>query len=326
MAGMNNNAESKIHKKESKNCPFIGIKEEPDSFFGYASPSNYCFHATPPGSVKRSHQDKYCLTGSFRECEVFFSSGLDPLPAGIHGSVKSRKSFSLQGIFRFGLPSIVAFAIILTFLFLIFRRPLYGNRSSIPNSSTQAPDTVSLTNTINSPLQTTIVPAETDDFILSLLKEETLSTTQIPANTPSPTPSPTFTSTFTPDFTPGPGLETPFGPDSAYILHVVAEGESYPKLADIYNTAVDVIKATNIIPVDIGLRTGMVIVVMPDVKEADNLTPFVTKLVDKSVSIEDIAREYQIDLEEIIFYNQVNPEKTLPVGRYLIIPVKPNRP
>ena len=136
----------------------------------------------------------------------------------------------------------------------------------------------------------------------------------------------TPTATFTPDFTPGPGLETPFGPENTFILHAVTDGESYPKLAAIYDTTVDILKTTNLIPEYIGLRSGIVIVVQPGVKVQNNLTSFTTMLVERPISIAEIAQEYRVNSEEIIYFNQINPEKTLPVGRYLIIPIKTSSP
>jgi len=322
---MKNNASDAVRRKESSNCPFIGIKGEPDSFFGYPSASNYCFHASPPGSVKLSHQEKYCLSGSFRECEIFFSSGLEPLPDSIQSTVKTRKPVSSQEIIRFGLPSLIALGVIIIFLFLIFRRPLYGDSSAIPNTST-SPAT-----TANNTISPTIAnqsgnTQETGDLKLGTFQKTTPSPSQIPANTPEPTGTFTPTSTFTPDFTPGPGLETPFGPENSYILHAVAEGESYPKLAQIFDTTAEVLKAINLIPEDIGLRTGIVIVVIPGEKDIQDLPGFITKLVDQATSVQDIALQYRISPEEIIYYNQINPQKDLPVGRYLIIPLNSDLP
>jgi hypothetical protein len=319
---MTSNTGGEILKKDIKNCPFIGIKGEPDSFFGYASLSNFCFRASPPESVKLSHQEKFCLKGSFRECEVYFSSGLEPLPASIKSSPKTRKSIFSHELLRFGLPSLVGLGVIIIFLFLIFRRPRYGDESAIPSTSTSSALTASITSSPSLAPPSSQQAEGDDDFVLGLLQENTPAPTQAPENTPEPTGTFTPTATFTPDFTPGPGLETPFGPENAYILHAVLEGESYPKLADIYNTTVEVIKVSNFIPEGIGLRTGLVIVLIPGVKDHQNLPVFNLRLIDKSTSIEDIAREYQISSEDIIYYNQVNPDKDLPIGRYLIIPLK----
>ncbi len=323
---MKNNASDAVRRKESSNCPFIGIKGEPDSFFGYASASNYCFHASPPGSVKLSHQEKYCLSGSFRECEIFFSSGLEPLPDSIQCTVKTRKPVSSQEIIRFGLPSLIALGVIVLFLFLIFRRPLYGDSSAIPNTSTSP--VIIASNTVSPTIsnQTGANAHETGDLVLGIFQETTSSLNQIPTSTPEPTGTFTPTATFTPDFTPGPGLETPFGPENSYILHAVAEGESYPKLAQIFDTTAEVLKAINLIPGDIGLRTGIVIVVIPGEKDIQDLPGFITILVDQATSVEDIALEYRISPDEIIYYNQINPQKNLPVGRYLIIPLRSDLP
>lgn len=307
--------------KNSGNCPYIGIRGEPVSFFGYANPSNCCFRIINPGNIQPSHQEKFCLTDSFPECEVYITSDLDSLPDGIRRDTGAKISWRSNPWIRFGVPAIFALAIVLIFLYLIFQRPLYGREvtSSIDTPQGSIPtEDISDAVPLSSPTSTPTI--ESEDFILGLFKEGTPSPTVSPTISPTPTSTPTITPTFTPEITPGPGFETPFGPNAAYLIHVVAEGENYPRIAQNYDTSIEMLHASNILPQGMGLRTGLIIVVLPGTHDPQGVPGFVTVLVDKPMMIEELAQLYQSSAAEIQKYNQINPDKPVPLGRWLIIP------
>lgn len=306
----------------SDNCPHIGIKGESGSFFGYASPSNCCFKVENPGRIKSSYQEQFCLTPDYQECEVFESPVLVALPPGIQREPGGIDPLGEKLWVRLGIAAALALVITMVFLYLIFQRPLYGREEAVTGLITQEQSVPTAGELVaaSSSSPTMTLTGENEDFVLGLLKEGTPSPSLTPSNTPIPTTSPTITSTFTPEITPGPGFETPFGPNASYLIHVVVEGENYPKIAQNYDTSVEVLKVSNIIPQGMGLRAGLIIVVLPGTKDPAGLPGFVAVLVDKPMTVQELANVYQSNPEDIQKYNQVDPTKPVPVGRWIIIP------
>jgi hypothetical protein len=314
---MDNHDQSNI-KEISENCPYLGIRGEPGSFFGYASSSNACFRVKKPGYIKLSHQERFCLNPTYSDCEVFNTANLDTLPESIKRETKERTTWFGIPWIRFGIYTIIAITITAVFLFLIFKRPLYGNANQETEGnqiSTEGNRTENFT-----PSPTSTPDIETEDFVLGILKEGTATPEQTPTKTPIPSLTPTITPSFTPEFTPGPGFETPFGPNEGYLIHVVAEGENYFKIAENYDTSAEVLRETNLLPEGMGLRAGLIIVILPGIKDPAGLPQFVAVLIDRPMVAQEIAQVYQSEANLILEYNQIDANKPVPVGRWLIIP------
>jgi tetratricopeptide (TPR) repeat protein len=54
-----------------RNCPFVGMREDPETLAAYPSMMNLCLHQKPHKQVDFSHQAKFCLSESHVNCPVY---------------------------------------------------------------------------------------------------------------------------------------------------------------------------------------------------------------------------------------------------------------
>ena len=54
-----------------RNCPFVGMREDPETLTAYPSTMNLCLHQKTPKQVDFSHQAKFCLSESHVNCPVY---------------------------------------------------------------------------------------------------------------------------------------------------------------------------------------------------------------------------------------------------------------
>jgi hypothetical protein len=54
----------------SKFCPYLGLKDDPNTALGFPSEGNFCHHVSPSIPVRRDHQQNYCLSTSYHACPV----------------------------------------------------------------------------------------------------------------------------------------------------------------------------------------------------------------------------------------------------------------
>lgn len=151
--------------------------------------------------------------------------------------------------------------------------------------------------------------------------------TAVPSPTlpPSPTPPPEtpieeVTLTPSPFPTPGPVLETPFGPDGRYLIHLVIEGESFMYLENIYNTSEAVIKTTNMLIPGTSLWPGTNLVILPGVSDPEDLPLFKVTYIDRPTELSAISMECGISSEALREYNSLGEGDVIQPGRWLIIP------
>ena len=52
-------------------CPYLGLHDDPETWFAFASDSNSCHRASPPEAISRAHQVETCLSANFVNCPVF---------------------------------------------------------------------------------------------------------------------------------------------------------------------------------------------------------------------------------------------------------------
>ncbi len=55
-------------KREPKYCSYLGLPEDPNSFFVYATPIHRCHRASSPLAIHPDDQEKYCLTANHVTC------------------------------------------------------------------------------------------------------------------------------------------------------------------------------------------------------------------------------------------------------------------
>ena len=74
-------------------CPYLGLHDDGSTALAYASEWNYCYHATPPASLRLSQQAEVCLCPQYGDCAILLSDKWGRLPRGLRG----RRGARLRG-------------------------------------------------------------------------------------------------------------------------------------------------------------------------------------------------------------------------------------
>jgi hypothetical protein len=117
-------------------------------------------------------------------------------------------------------------------------------------------------------------------------------------------------------------METPFGPDDRFVLHTVKQAESYSKIAESYQTSIEVIQNTNDLIEGASLWVDTILVIMPGQTESSGVPKFRIVLLENTTSISDLAEVHGISADEVIYYNSLGSIESIPTGRWLIIPIE----
>ncbi len=218
-----------LKSKNLDSCPFVGLKNDPETSFSYASKSNYCHKVQPPEPVSISYQGSACLTEAYKRCPIYSPDWDGPLPVEIRRKVSKERHLARRFLLLLLLFLLMAGV---AWLFLgDFGNPtffaLFGDQDNVADVSTQVSYVVDSPTPSPQPVE-----ASGDDPTATL----------VATNTPSLTTTPSATY---PVSTPGPFLKTPFGPYDGFVVHQVASGESVTMLANMYDTSNDVIIAVN---------------------------------------------------------------------------------
>jgi hypothetical protein len=208
-------------------------------------------------------------------------------------------------------------AIIILFLFiggaLLLRRDFPSFGGFLPASATDTPTATQTAELIEIPEDTNDPePTETNTAIPTF----TLTSTPDITNTPIPTSTPEILLP-----TPGPAMKTPFGPDQRFILHTVAESESYSKLAEMYKTSPEMIQSLNDLIEGANLWVNTVLVIMPGQIDPTGIPKFKILFIDSEESIDILAEIYNLSADELVYYNSLGEDGVIPAGRYIIIPI-----
>lgn len=273
-------------------CPYMGLKNDPSTFSIYPSLINHCHRVQYPQAVKLSYQRSHCLTAGYESCPVFEEEWRGRLPAEIRAERTSSKSS------RWRLVLILSGVVLLGTLGVI-------ELGWFPYQIQWSDPTATIKFAVVTPPTETAVP----------------SSTLIPSRTPPPkTPTQEMTLTPSPFPTPGPALETSFGPDGRYLIHLVNEGESYTYLENVYNTSEAVITATNILIAETSLWPGTYLVILPGVIDPIDLPKFKVIYLDHPAELGAISSDYEISSEALREYNSLGEGDVIQPGRWLIIP------
>ena len=218
-----------LKSKNLDSCPFVGLKNDPETSFSYASKSNYCHKVQPPEPVSISYQESACLTAAYKRCPIYSPDWDGPLPVEIRRKVSKERHYARRFLLLFLLCLLIAGV---AWLFLsdfgstsVFA--IFDPQDNVAGVSTQASYVVDS-------------PTPSPQTVEASGEEPTA--TLGATNTPSLTITPSATY---PVSTPGPFLKTPFGPYDGFVVHQVASGESVSLLASMYDTSNEVIVAVN---------------------------------------------------------------------------------
>ena len=69
----------------TERCPYLGLHDDNSTSLAYASPWNYCYHATPPASIRVEHQVEVCLSSHYVDCPVMRSNKWGRLSRHLRG-------------------------------------------------------------------------------------------------------------------------------------------------------------------------------------------------------------------------------------------------
>ena len=330
-----------------KNCPNLGLQNDPASHFDIPTSANFCHKVEPAESVNRAYQEKVCLTDAYRSCFVFQQDWDGRLAPGARGSKTGNSSRTR--ILK--LISIVAVMMLIVFgIYLLKNQPdrisfliennvvmgLWKTQSASPDTSatTKAPAAVVASSTVlltktkiptkantNTPANSAIVPSV--DTITLTFDPTPINTVNLSLQTIPVSMTPISVDIVS---TPGPQYQTPFGPQNAYLLHHISEGESLPVIADLYNTDNDMILALNAWVSELGLWPNRVIVIMPDETDFLDVKSLSVYFTQNDVTVSDFAFNKGVTIEDVQFYNQLGSDEIIPMGRWLIFPYNPETP
>ena len=72
-------------------CPYLGLREDPQTCLGYPAEWNLCYHARPVRPVSLEQQRKLCLSPIYEQCPVFLRERGAPLPKELRGVRDNRR-------------------------------------------------------------------------------------------------------------------------------------------------------------------------------------------------------------------------------------------
>lgn len=312
-----------------KNCPYLGIESEPGSCFGLPTGANFCHKAKPIHSVKREYQAGVCLAKEHPSCPVFQLDWEGPLPPEAKGG-RTRKSGPARFLWRGLVLSLFVLAVIGVFLLLMQPGMFTLLSRNFENTmlesiiSEDTPTSLALIETQSPPTSTQTRISFTATAEKSPTNPATSTATAMAETESTPialTPTPELVSS-----TPGPGLQTPFGPQGSYLLHLISEGESMPVIAGLYDTNSEMILALNEWVELLGLRANRVIVLMPGVTNPHEVVPLTVEFTQDDISSDNFASAQGISIEDLRYYNQLGTNETIPAGRWLIFPFQSETP
>lgn len=284
-------------------CPYLGLRNDPQTRFGFPNLGNYCHRITPPGLVTPDYQQNWCFSEEFPNCVVYQGASKDQLPDGLiqkpEGIVLNRKILLAIGL--------IAAAIVLLILLVALIGRNRGSGQGRSQTATALAGNLALTQlATNTPPPPSMTP------------------TAEPTLTPTATNTPTITPTSTPaPPTQGPGLKTPFGLNNEFLIHQVATNESLNIIALRYSTSATVITATNELRRGASLQVDQILVILPDQTEVSDLPVFRPLYLEQDASVDALAQEYGASAPDLRRYNALGDNDLIPAGRWIIIPLPP---
>lgn len=283
-------------------CPHLGLNDDESTFSTYPSERNVCHHVRGSQEVNLDYQSSTCLGSDYKNCPVYQEK---EKPRSLPAEIKRDNSPSLpmKKIFL-GIGIIVGTLLIIALIaewpisLQVWRRgqPTSTLEGSVPTSH----------------LTPSSIPSPSPTLTPTL--------TQTPTHFPTLTLTATITRTPLP--THGPGVGTPFGPESRFLIHTIEEGQSFAYLETKYNTTRDVIESTNNHIGGSSLWVGENVVVIIDQKEISDLPKFEVIFTETSTNLIELAEQYGVQVSDIRYYNALGDEATVPADRWMIIPLK----
>ena len=285
--------------RNTKVCPFLGLKDDPATALSFPSPYNRCFHAKQALVVNLEFQRAYCLSVNHISCEEY---NREPdTPRQSDSKLEGVSSLSKQ-VFN---PGVLIGVLVLLVVALIAWQVLprlsleWGTSGHLPGGS---------------------VPADSAGIGL---QTPSILPTQ-PQNTPTPTIMVTTaplvsTQTFTPTIGSPHALETPIGVEYKLVVHRVMAGESIMSIASQYWTTVEAIQAINY-NLQSPILIGTLIIIPINQTDVHGLPAFDAYEVKSVISVRSLAQQLSIDPALLELYNGLGNSEFLSSGDWVLVP------
>lgn len=291
---------------DREGCPYLGLRNDPQTRFGFPNLGNYCHRITPPGLVSSDYQQNWCLSEEFPNCTVYQGASKGQLPDGM---IQKPESIVSNRIILLAIGLIAAIIVLLVVLVSLIGR----NRGTTRQDRSLTATAVAANLALTSQATNTLPPPSSTP-------------TTEPTLTPTVTNSPTITPTSTPaPPTQGPGLETQFGLNNEFLIHQVATNESLNIIALRYKTSATVITTTNELRRGASLQVDQILVILPNQAEVSDLPVFRPIYLEKDASVEALAQENGVLPRDLIRYNALGDGDLIPAGRWIILPLPPQQ-
>lgn len=282
-----------------ENCPYLCLKDDPSTILSYPSAWNLCGHCTPWATPRHEHQLNFCLTGNYRFCPAFTADPKNFLPEELRHAFRGRRSVS-SFLKKYAVIGLIGLPIII-FAILLFASLNPNGRKALASSYDLTPPAIE--------------PTGVSGGATNIIEEEKDTPTIAGQITPTATYEQTSTTPPKPHT-----LDVPFGTNPKYIIHRVKSGENLEWYAQIYYTTSAAIQAVNYY-LPIPIWEGWLVVIPLDITNASDLPAFEAYMVvDQNTTVDDLARQYSIDIELLKSCNGFHDDYRLTPGEWVLLP------
>jgi len=325
-----NNPENK-----NRNCPFLGLREDPELHMTYTSPLNCCHGSKSwAAPVRPEHQNSHCLAINYTDSPVFVDGQDKAFPRALRMRVRARKDYYGLRRRRSPLPAFLVVALILLgagyWLLGGEGEALVAPPSSTPFPSFTAPVTATdladlFPPTAQVPLQTdtpdpgytaTVTPFPS----LTLSPSPTYTASRTPTETKTGTPSPTLSYTPSATLVSPHAMGIPIGRVQKYLIHRVKSGENLNIWANQHSPSIEAILAVNY-SLKLPIWEGAVLVLPIDMANTEDLPVFEPyQVAQEEISIEALAAALDTDPELLKYFNVTGNGEILHWNDWLLVP------
>lgn len=335
-------------------CPYLGLEDDPETWFAFSSDSNHCHRVSPTEPVARSYQTETCLSENFVQCPVFRAAEgwRGRLPRELHRSGgqrrhrrptsrpdsgagaaspaspspspsltrASRQARTGRPVLVIGVAVVVVIALVGFSVFLALS--VIGEGFEIPSPPIAQPAGLAALTPSPGARPTTSQPAVIADAPTLASTSRATSTSSLPTET-LPVYSPTPEQTPTPTDT----LTDPSGSD-VDMTYIVQRGDNLYLIALRYGLTVDAIVRANNLSNPNLLHVGQSLV-LPGVGSStaeagelpDEEATTTTHVVQRGENLFRIALRYGTTIDVLAAYNGLTDPRRIAVGQILIVPL-----
>ena len=188
-------------------CPFLGLKDDPETHHAFPSLGNCCQRARPIEPVSLEHQSTHCLCSDYVRCAVLANNLIIPLPVELQVTEPSRKRNYIGAAITVVLIMILivvgwrqnwymvrsaAPALTMTEVNsdpIVISSPISTSRVAIPNVVTNPQNTLTLSNSLTPSMSPSLMVTPTPGEYPTMVVENTKTTVPLASETICAPPS-----------------------------------------------------------------------------------------------------------------------------------------